>query len=101
VSPLKTVMGKRGTKALLIVWATLIVLALLAAGYVLGSAPGQIQSQRAEATLINCQEQNARHDAAIHQLDALIAAAPANRRRTRSAKSAGDGAAHQRARPET
>jgi hypothetical protein len=61
---------------MLIAWAVIIAGCLIVAGYVLGSAPGQIQQQRATATRVNCQEQNVRHDAAITELDRLIRRLP-------------------------
>jgi hypothetical protein len=78
VSPIKAVSGRRGRKVMLIAWAVIIAGCLIVAGYVIGSAPGQIQQQRAEA--VNCREQNARHDAAITELDRLIRLLPLSRR---------------------
>lgn len=53
--------------------AVLASAALAAALYVVATRPSDIQESRAANVLEQCREQNARHDAAVHALDRLLA----------------------------
>jgi hypothetical protein len=84
VSPVRSLRGQRGLRVLILAWATVVAIALPVAGYMLASAPGEIQRERAEAIRVNCQEQNVRHDLTIRKLDELIDRLPPGRRKRRA-----------------